>query len=211
MFFGSVRVIVFLLVLSLTPISHAQEKTTRTILLFGDSIIAGYGLKPNDFLSTQLENLLKEKGLDFKIMNAGVSGDTTSGGRSRLEWTLKKYKPDIVFIALGGNDFLRGVSPAITRENVEAMLVIAGQNKTATILSAVEVPANMGVEYMQSFNSIYPDLAKKYKIHLYPFLLKNIFGSTIFMQSDGIHPTAIGIKKVADEIADYLFEKLIGE
>jgi acyl-CoA thioesterase-1 len=209
MFFGSVRVIVFLLLLSLTTISHAQEKTTRTILLFGDSIVAGYGLNQNDFLSTQLENALKEKGLDVKIINAGVSGDTTSGGRSRLQWTLDKYKPDILFIALGGNDFLRGVPPNITRENVDAMLVIAGQNKTATILSAVEVPANMGVEYMQSFNSIYPDLSKKYKIYLYPFLLKNIFGSNIFMQSDGIHPTAIGIKKVADELADFFSDNLM--
>lgn len=206
MFSASVRVILFLLVLSFAPLSHAQQKTSTTILLFGDSIVAGYGLKADDFLSTKLEKILTDKGLNFKVINAGVSGDTTSGGLSRLQWTLDKYKPDILFIALGGNDFLRGVSPSITRENVNGMLVIAGKNKTPTILSAVQVPANLGVEYMNSFNSIYPELAKKYKVSLYPFLLKNIFGNTTYMQSDGIHPTAAGIEKVANEIADYFHD-----
>lgn len=179
-----------------------------SILLFGDSIIAGYGLSQQDSLSVQLETFFAQKGLDIKVINGGVSGDTTSGGRGRLEWTLKQSQPDFVFIALGGNDLLRGFQPSLTRENIEAMLSMLKDKKVNVILSSVSAPANLGPEYMLNFNKIYPDLARKYKVQLYPFLLEKVFENKNFMQNDGIHPTAEGIKVIASDMGIYLLDHI---
>lgn len=208
MLFVSIRAIIFLIGVSVFSLSHAQEKTATTILLFGDSITAGYGLAPEDVLSAQLQKSFAEKHYNINVINGGISGDTTSGGLSRLEWTIKKHHPDIVFIALGGNDVLRGISPKITYSNLDAMLALLKTNNIPAILSAVQAPSNLGVEYARNFNQIYPDLAAKYKVPLYPFLLHNIFGNATLMQSDGIHPTALGVKDIAQELAPYLAAKI---
>lgn len=208
MFFASIRAIVFLIGVSVFSLSHAQEQTATTILLFGDSITAGYGLAPEDILSAQLQKSFVEKHYNINVINGGVSGDTTSGGLSRLGWTLKKHHPDVVFIALGGNDVLRGIAPEITYSNLNAMLAMLKANNIPAILSAVQAPSNLGVKYATDFNKIYPNLAAKYNIPLYPFLLKNIFGNATLMQNDGIHPTASGVKEIAKELAPYLITKI---
>lgn len=189
-------------------ISYAQDKKTQTVLLFGDSIIAGYGLVEKNSLTVKLQEYFDNEKMDVKVINGGVSGDTTSGGRSRLAWTLKKYNPDVVFIALGGNDLLRGFSPSVTRDNIDAMLATAKETNTKVILSAVQSPSNLGLAYSRQFNSIYPELAKKYKVPLYPFLLEKTFGKTNFMQQDSIHPSEEGIKEIAKELAPYLKKAL---
>lgn len=187
-----------------STISHVKAKTATSILLFGDSIIAGYGLSEEDSLSFQVENLLREDGYNVEVINGGVSGDTTSSGRSRLEWTLKKHHPDIVLLALGGNDVLRGFSPDITKQNLDAMLSILKANNVRVIFSRVHAPLNLGLEYKQKFDSLYSDLADKYDLKLYPFLLENTFGNKALMQNDQIHPSADGVKVIAKDLSEHL-------
>ncbi len=177
-----------------------------TILLFGDSIIAGYGLPEKDTLSTKLEGLFQKEGLDVQIINGGVSGDTTSGGLSRLQWTLNEHKPDLVFVALGGNDVLRGFPASVTKQNVKGMLEILQQNGTPTILSEVQAPPNMGIKYAFEFNSIYEDLADDYDVPLYPFLLEDIFGKSTYMKNDAIHPNARGIDHIVENLGPFLVD-----
>ena len=173
-------------------------------MLFGDSIIAGYGLEKEDSLSVKLEVALKNDGYNVEVINGGVSGDTTSSGRSRLEWTLKKHQPDIVLLALGGNDILRGFSSELTKKNLDAMLSMLKEKNVQVILSKVQAPLNLGIEYKQKFDPIYSDLADKYNLPLYSFLLENTFGNKSLMQSDQIHPNAEGIKIIAKGLRKYL-------
>lgn len=187
-----------------SPISHVKAQTATSILLFGDSIIAGYGLSEEDSLSVQLENLLKADGYEVEVINGGVSGDTTSSGRSRLEWALKKRQPDIIVLALGGNDALRGFSPDITKQNLDAMLAVLKERNVQVVFSRVQAPLNLGVEYKQKFDSLYFDLADKYDLKIYPFLLKDTFGNKALMQSDQIHPNAEGGKAIAEDLSEYL-------
>lgn len=187
-------------------IPAVYAKDTTTILLFGDSIIAGYGLKAKDALPSQLERVLQEEGTKVSVINGGVSGDTTAAGRNRLAWTLDKYKPDLVFLALGGNDVLRGITPNITRENLDAMLSELKKRHIPVILSAVEAPANLGIEYHSAFKKIYEGLADKYDAPLYPFLLHKTFGKPTLMQLDGIHPNEVGAKLIAKDLAQYLMK-----
>jgi acyl-CoA thioesterase-1 len=201
------RILLFFVVNGLI-ISHAQAKTATSILLFGDSITAGYGLAEQDSLPVQLEIFLREKGRNVKVINGGVSGDTTSSGRSRLEWALTKHKPDMVIIALGGNDVLRGFSPNVTRDNLNAMLAMLKTKNIPVILSKVKAPANLGTEYVESFNKIYPELAKKYNIKLYPFFLEETFGKQSMMQNDGIHPNAEGVKVMVKILGTQLLKEL---
>jgi len=198
------RMFIFIIIFNMFSISHANDKTATTILLFGDSIIAGYGLSKEDSLSVRVEKSLKESGYDVDVINGGVSGDTTSSGRSRLEWTLQKYKPDIVLLALGGNDVLRGFLPDITKQNLDAMLAILKKHNVKVILSEVQAPLNLGLEYKQEFDVIYSNLAKKYNVPLHPFLLENTFGKKIFMQGDQVHPNAEGINIIAKDLSRYL-------
>ena len=202
------RIFIFVLILNGLSISHANAKTTTRILLFGDSIIAGYGLAKKDSLSVYLEEAIKKEGYNAAVMNGGVSGDTTSSGRSRLAWTLEKYKPDVVLLALGGNDVLRGFSPKITKQNLDAMLNILKEQNIQVIFSRVQAPLNLGMEYKNKFDSVYLELADKYNIKLYPFLLENTFGNKALMQSDEIHPNADGVKIIARDVRQYLTDYL---
>ena len=184
----------------------AQEKTVPTVLIFGDSIVAGYGLKPEEILTVRLQSIMEQKGHHVSIINAGVSGDTTSGGRARLAWTLKKHHPAVVVLAIGGNDLLRGLPPALTRENLTAMLDELKAQKIKVILSAVQAPPSFGVAFAAEFNKIYPELAQKYDVPLYPFLLEKTFGQATLMQKDQIHPNAQGAELIAQALADYLIK-----
>ncbi|MBL0319249.1 MAG: arylesterase [Alphaproteobacteria bacterium] len=175
-----------------------------TVLLFGDSIIAGYGLPATETISVKMEKLWHEEGKAITVMNGGISGDTTSGGRSRIEWTLNRYHPDIIVIALGGNDMLRGISPEITRQNLDAIVSVSKSHHIKIVLTAVSAPMNLGERYVKEFNGIYTTLANKYDIPLYPFLLKDIYRKPGMMQLDGLHPTIQGAEVIAKALVKHM-------
>ena len=138
------------------------------ILAFGDSLTAGYGVAPQDAFPVRLAARLKADGYVAEVTNAGISGDTTSGGLARLDWTLTDH-PDIVLLELGANDALRGIDPKLARANLDAMLARLTAAHIKVLLIGMEAPGNWGADYQKSFDAIYPDLAKKYGVPLYPF------------------------------------------
>jgi acyl-CoA thioesterase-1 len=180
------------------------EVEPKTVMLFGDSIVAGYGLNATEVVTEKLQARLNAGSHAYVIQNAGVSGDTTAGGRSRIAWTVKRQKPDVVILALGGNDLLRGIAPAHTRENLVAILDELKARKVDVVLSAVQAPPSLGAVYADEFNAIYPALAKQYNIPLYPFLLEPVFGRKDLMQKDQIHPNAKGAEVIAEALASFL-------
>lgn len=196
--------IVILVVFNLATLSFAQAAPVKTVLLFGDSIIAGYGLSSNETVSQQMNTILKKRKLGITVVNGGVSGDTTTSGRSRLKWTLDEYHPDIVVLALGGNDVMRGITPEVVYANLESMIKELKSRNILVLLSAVRSPINMGQTYSAEFNEIYPKLAHKYRVSLYPFLLAPIYSKPQMMQSDGIHPTAKGAAVIAEGLVKRL-------
>lgn len=202
------RTTLYVICAALLPLSQANAKDTTRILLFGDSIIAGYGVQASEALPVQLEKLLNKDGGNFTVVNGGVSGDTTTAGRSRLAWMLGKSKPDLVLVALGGNDVLRGIPPQVTKENITAMLEMLKQKNINTILSAVEATPSLGAEYKKEFDAIYPDVAKNYNVPLYPFLLTHTYNNKELMQPDGIHPNAKGAEAIAIELANFIKQNL---
>ncbi len=170
------------------------------ILMLGDSITAGYGLAPEDALPRQLQDRLRKDGVDATVLDAGVSGDTTAGGRSRLAWSLAD-KPTHVIVALGGNDLLRAIDPKDTRANLDAILAELKSRKIPTMLVGMMAPANLGRAYAADFDPIYPELAKKYGARLYPFLLDGVALDAKLNQQDGIHPNAQGVRVIVDRLA----------
>ncbi len=188
---------------SLSP-SPVSAQDTNVILLFGDSLIAGYGLPGEDAVPVKLEAMLKKNDTNVKVINGGVSGDTTAGGRSRLPWTLNRHEPDLVIIALGANDMLRGIPANVTRDNLAAMLELLKSQSIPTILSAVRAPDSHGAIYREGLDTVYKDLAASYAVPLYPFLLEGVFGNPALMQADGIHPNAQGAAVIAKQLADFI-------
>lgn len=170
------------------------------ILMLGDSITAGYGLAPEDALPRQLQDRLRKDGVDATVLDAGVSGDTTAGGRSRLAWSLAD-KPTHVIVALGGNDLLRAIDPKDTRANLDAILAELKRRNIPTMLVGMMAPANLGRAYAADFDPIYPELAKKYGARLYPFLLDGVALDAKLNQQDGIHPNAQGVRVIVDRLA----------
>ncbi len=180
------------------PPASARADTTPRIIVLGDSLTAGLGLDIADCFPSVLQKRLQEKGLDYKVVNAGVSGDTAAGGLRRLEWALGEGEPRILIVALGGNDGLRGLPPTQLEQNL-ASIIEAGQKRGLTvILAGMEAPPNYGPEYTAAFRQTYKDLANKYKLTLIPFLLQGVAGDPSLNQSDGIHPNARGAQVVAD-------------
>ncbi|MBN9529569.1 MAG: arylesterase [Alphaproteobacteria bacterium] len=170
------------------------------ILMLGDSITAGYGLAPEDALPRQLQDRLRKDGIDATVLDAGVSGDTTAGGRSRLAWSLAD-KPTHVIVALGGNDLLRAIDPKDIRANLDAILAELKSRNIPTMLVGMMAPANLGRAYAADFDPIYPELAKKYGARLYPFLLDGVALDAKLNQQDGIHPNAQGVRVIVDRLA----------
>lgn len=200
------RMLAFFIVINVATLFHSYAKDTTSILLFGDSITAGYGLSTDEVLAVRMEAQLTAKSYKVHVINGGVSGDTSGGGRNRLAWTLTRYKPDIVVVALGGNDALRAISPAITRDNLASILALLKEQHIKTLFSAVRAPANLGADYSDNFNRIYPELAQKYNVPLYPFLLTPIYGKPDLMQEDGIHPNAEGVNIIAEKLVYYMIK-----
>jgi len=184
----------------------------KTIIGFGDSLMAGYGLNQPDSFTVQLQAKLKAEGLDVHVINAGVSGDTTTGGKSRLAWTIdgQPKKPDLVILELGANDALRGISPSLTRKNLDWMLAQLKQRGIPVLLAGMMAPPNMGSDYGSEFNAIYPDLAKKYGVAFYPFFLDGVAADPSLNQGDGMHPNPKGVKIIVGKIAPYVVKALKG-
>jgi acyl-CoA thioesterase-1 len=182
----------------------------RPILAFGDSLLAGYGLEDGESYPDRLEQALRARGVNAKIANAGVSGDTTAAGLQRLDFTLKSQavKPELVIISLGGNDMLRSLPPAQTRQNLEAILKRLQADKIRVVLLGMLAAPNLGKDYAANFNPIYPQLAQQYGAVLVPFFLQPVIDKPDLLQGDHVHPTAIGIDAIVaatvDDVADAL-------
>jgi len=180
------------------PCSRAVERPTN-IVAFGDSLTAGYGLAANEAFPAQLQRALNAKGLAVNVVNAGVSGDTATGGLSRLEWSVPDGT-DAVILELGANDALRGFDPEITRKALDTILGRLKERKLPVLLCGMVAPPNLGAEYGRAFNSIYPDLADQTGAILYPFFLAGVAADPKLNQRDGLHPTAAGVAVIVDRI-----------
>ncbi|MEM7690606.1 MAG: arylesterase [Pseudomonadota bacterium] len=176
------------------------------ILAFGDSLFAGYGLKDaeGDSYPAKLEAALRARGVNARVSNAGVSGDTSAAGRQRLGFVLdaEPEKPDLFILELGGNDLLRGLSPEETRENFAAMLETLKARDIPVLLMGMRAPPNYGPEYQQAFDAIYGDLAEEYDAALIPFWLEDIYQEPQLFQNDRIHPTVEGIEELVGSTVD---------
>ncbi|MBB5686555.1 arylesterase [Sphingobium boeckii] len=174
-----------------TP-AFAQQKL---VVAFGDSLMAGYGLKPAESFPAQLQASLNRGGVKARVHNAGVSGDTSAAGKARLAWVLNslKAKPDLVILELGANDMLRGIKPAQTRANLDAMIVELKRRGIRVLLAGMLSAPNMGAAYRGQFDPIFPQLAKKHGVALYPFFMKGVTGNRALLLKDGMHPTAAGV------------------
>ena len=170
----------------------------RHILALGDSLFAGYGVRFGESYPAKLELALRAHGVNARIANAGVSGDTSADGLARLAFTLNSQSqtPDLVIISLGGNDMLRGLSPGQTRANLDAIVSELAQRNIPVVLMGMLAPPNMGPEYRGKFDAIYPDLAEQHHVSLVPFFLKAVFDKPDLIQADHIHPTARGIEEI---------------
>lgn len=179
-----------------------------TILAFGDSLTAGYGLSNADSFPEQLSAALKAAGRESRVINAGVSGDTTAGGASRIDWALAD-EPDLVIVELGANDGLRGFDPAQTRQNLDLILDRALASGARVLFTGMLAPRNLGKEYVAEFDGLFPDLAKKHKdVVFYPFFLDGVAAEPSLNQGDGIHPNAAGVAVIVERILPYVLEAL---
>ena len=179
--------------------AYADDTTPQTIVLFGDSLMAGYGLAHDDGFAPRLEAALKDAGRDVRVINSSVSGDTTAAGLARLDWALVD-KPDVVLLELGANDALRGVEPAQTRDNLARIIEQLRARDVNVLLAGMMAPPNMGTAYGNEFNSIYPDLAGRYEIDFYPFFLDGVAAEPDLNQDDGMHPNANGVAVIVERI-----------
>ena len=189
------------------PVAKSEaNEPTRPIIAFGDSLYAGYRLGPNEGLAPQLQDALRQKGYAVTVVNAGVSGDTSAAGLKRLPFVLDNVDQDteIVVLGLGGNDMLRGIKPAETRANLDAMLKELQKRKIEVVLTGMVTSPNMGVDYARAFNPIYPELASKYKVPLMPFFLEGVATDRALLIEDGIHPNAKGIKKIVGNLEPFV-------
>ncbi|WP_294321260.1 arylesterase [uncultured Sphingomonas sp.] len=184
----------------------------RLVVAFGDSLYAGYGLARGDSLPDDLQDVLRAEGINARVVNAGISGDTSAAGRQRLAFTLDKLdrKPDLVLLGLGGNDLLRQIPPAETRANFVAMLDELKQRDIPVVLTGMMVPPNLGPDYAAAFNRIWPDMAKQYGATLDPFVLAGVIGNRALMQPDGIHPNAQGVDRIVARLGPVVAGRLRG-
>lgn len=170
---------------------------TFRIVGFGDSLMAGYQLGPEEGFTPRLEAALKARGHDVSVANAGVSGDTTSGGLARLDWSVPDGT-DLVILELGANDMLRGLSPEITERNLDAMLTALRQRGIDVLLAGMIAAPNLGQDFADRFNAIFPALAKKHDVPLYPFFLDGVAAERDLLLDDGMHPNAKGVDRMVE-------------
>ena len=172
----------------------------ENVILFGDSLMAGYGLPQEKHLSIVLQNKLVNNGSNIKIINGSVSGSTSAGGLNRVEWSLSEPNIDLMILGLGANDMLRGISPTETKKNLEKIIQIIQKKKIKIILAGMLAPTSYGTNYKKEFDQIYPELSKKYNLYLIPFLLEGVALNPELNQSDGIHPNEKGTIVISETI-----------
>ena len=190
----------------------AARDHAKLIVAFGDSLYAGYRLKQGEGFAPELQRALIAQGVDASVHNAGVSGDTSAAGLQRLAFTLDGLprKPDLVIVGLGGNDMLRGLSPGETRANLDAILTELDRREIPAVLTGMLAAPNLGKDYAEAFNAIYPDLARKHDVPLYPFFLKDVVGRRNLMLEDGIHPNAEGVDVIVEHVAPVVAARFEG-
>jgi acyl-CoA thioesterase-1 len=193
--------------LVVSPYARAAERLVN-VVAFGDSLTAGYGLAASEAFPAQLQRALEARGMAATVVNAGVSGDTTTGGVSRLDWSVPDGT-DAVILELGANDALRGFDPAVTRKALDTMLHRFQERKIPVLLCGMLAPPNLGAEYGRAFNAIYPELAAASGAILYPFFLTGVAADPKLNQRDGMHPTAAGVAVIVARIMPQV-EELIG-
>lgn len=186
----------------------AADKPVKIVVL-GDSLTAGYGLNVQDAFPSKLEAALKAKGHAVELINAGVSGDTATGGLERFDWSVP---PDVdaLILELGANDALRGVAPDVTRSALDRILAKVGERKIPVLIAGMKSPPNMGADYVAKFDAIFPELAKKHNALLYPFFLDGVAADDKFNQRDGMHPNADGVDVIVKGILPKV-EELIAQ
>lgn len=189
-----------LALLFVAPPALAAEKL---IVAFGDSLMAGYGLKQNEGFAPQLETELARRGIDARVINAGVSGDTSAGGRQRLGWTLDNLerKPDLLILELGANDMLRGLEPRETLRNLNAIVEETKRRGIDVLIAGMLATPNLGTDYVSYFNRIYPFLAQRHDVGLYKFFMRGVALRPEYLLDDFLHPNARGVKIIARGIA----------
>ncbi len=171
------------------------------VIFLGDSLTAGYGLEPQQAYPALLQQKIDQAGLDFEVVNAGISGDTTAGGLRRIDWALRGGA-DVLVVALGGNDGLRGVAPTQTEANLRGIVTRAKEKNPAIsiILTGMQMPANLGAEFVKAFSSLFPRIAQQMNAALVPFLLEGVGGVAALNQPDRIHPTVEGQRRIAENV-----------
>ncbi|MDC1497186.1 arylesterase [Pelagibacteraceae bacterium] len=197
--------IIKIIVLCLVTIKvYAIEK----VVLFGDSLMAGYGLSNEHHLSVVLQESLIADGFKIEVINGSVSGSTSSGGLNRAEWTLSESDVDLMILGLGANDMLRGINPKETKKNLEQIIKIAQDKNIEVVLAGLIAPTSHGFKYKKNFDKIYPDLSKKYKLTLIPFLLEGVALKPKYNLSDGIHPNKKGTIIISNTLKKAILNKL---
>lgn len=199
-----VHIIVLILAFLMTGEALAQSPSAAPakpvkIVAFGDSLTAGLGLPANQSFPVRLQKALESKGIKVDMINAGVSGDTTSSGRDRLDWSIPEGT-EAVILELGANDAMRGTDPKVTRAALSDILTRLKARKIAVLLCGMIAPPNYGAEYAARFNAIYPELAQQFGVPLYPFFLEGVAAEAKLNQADGIHPTAEGVDLIVKSI-----------
>ena len=179
------------------------------IMLYGDSLMAGYGLSPSENLAAELKRNFEASGPSIIIINASISGNTSKNGLSRLDWSLED-SPSIVVLSLGANDMLRGLNPELTMQNLDSIINKFKKNGSIVILAGMLASESMGPKYQSQFDGIYPELAKKYDLIFMPFLLDGVALDKKYLQADYKHPNALGIKIIASNLYPYIIEAIAG-
>jgi acyl-CoA thioesterase I len=189
-----------------TP-SSGPPPTEGTIVAVGDSLTAGFGLKHSEAYPAQLEKKLNQAGYHWKVVNAGISGETSSGTMSRINWILK-LKPDIVILEIGANDGLRGLDPQMVRRNIDKIVTTLQHQGVVVVLVGMQMLRNLGTAYTSQFVAIYPKIAKEHSLIFEPFFLKGVAGDPNLNQADGIHPIGKGYRIVTDNIYPYVVQAI---
>lgn len=197
-----------IVLLSLFLFGHSLPISAKVKILFlGDSLTEGYGVSKEKSYPQRVKNKLMKKGMEIEILNGSISGSTTASSLSRMKWFLKA-KPDLIFLALGANDGLRGIKVEESQNNLGAAIKLAKEQGLKVVLAGMMVPPNYGPDYGKKFRAMYPALSKKYQVPLLPFLLEGVAGEKDLNQEDGIHPNEAGHEKMGELVANFLFPLL---
>jgi acyl-CoA thioesterase-1 len=182
----------------------AKQTSRKTIVAVGDSLTAGLGVDESTAYPALLQRKLAGDGYPFNVVNAGVSGETSSGTLSRIKWVISALKPDIIILETGANDGLRGIDPDVLKKNLDRIVSIIKANHIKVLLCGMKMLPNLGPEYIKAFAGVYPEIARKYEIPLMPFFLEGVAGDPRLNQPDGLHPTAKGYRRIVEHLYPYV-------